>query len=359
MSGAAAVEYPDLTAKVNFLSDGEHLGEPGIQVERVETHFAWVFLTPRNAYKLRKPVRYGGLDTRSIAIRRASCDEELRLNQELAPGVYLDVLRLAASPDGQMTLGEAQPPDGASAGQTIDWVLHMRRLPTKRMFDFIIREGSLQMGDLRSLAAHLEAFYSRGPGLPISGPSYCRRLRAATRRNCEELLAAQSRDVDVLAVAEAAGLQQQWIDAHRGQLEQRAEQRLIRDCHGDLKPEHVCFGPPVSVIDRLEFDPELRVLDPIEDLGFLWLECERLGAVDPGEWLVRHFVASSGARVALSLLYFYLSNRALTRAKLAVWRLARPADTPADWPSRLRYYVERALTAMRQAVSAGDVTLPP
>lgn len=29
------------------------------RIEAVETHFAWVFLTDRHAYKLKKPVRVG------------------------------------------------------------------------------------------------------------------------------------------------------------------------------------------------------------------------------------------------------------------------------------------------------------
>ena len=88
--------------KLQFLSDGANLGEPGGPVERLETHFAWVFLTPHHAYKLRKAICYHGIDTLSLAAREATCRTELRLNQTLAPGVYLDVVPLLALPDIQI-----------------------------------------------------------------------------------------------------------------------------------------------------------------------------------------------------------------------------------------------------------------
>ena len=37
----------------------------------IETHFAWVFLTDRCAYKLKKPVQRAGLDYRTMAVRQA------------------------------------------------------------------------------------------------------------------------------------------------------------------------------------------------------------------------------------------------------------------------------------------------
>lgn len=61
---------PVFADKLRFLSDGAHLGEPDAPVECVETHFACVFLTPRHAWKLRKPVRCGGVDTRELHARR-------------------------------------------------------------------------------------------------------------------------------------------------------------------------------------------------------------------------------------------------------------------------------------------------
>jgi uncharacterized protein len=342
------IHEPDLAAKVSFLSQGEHLGEPGVEVERIETHFAWVFLTPQQVYKLRKPILHRSLDTRSLGARLARCNDELHVNRDLAPGIYLDVLRLALGPEGRMMLGGAGPAAGPSIA-IVDWILHMRRLPAARMLDRMIGDGSVRTTDIEALSAHLQAFYSRSPALTISGAAHCQRLGAAIRTNRDELLAARFLGVDAAVVTEIASLQQKWVDVNRTILTRRVEQGMIRDCHGDLKPEHVCLGPPVSVIDRLEFDAELRMLDPIEDLCFLWLECARFGAGWAGEHLVRHYMAASGAAAPASLIHFYLSNRALTRAKVAVWRLTEPGADRMRWSGRVADYLRSALTAIAQA----------
>jgi aminoglycoside phosphotransferase family enzyme len=340
----SALDEPTLADKVRFLSDGAHLGEPGVDIQCIETHFAWVFLTTRYACKLRKPVHQHGLDTLSLEARRARCLDELRLNQELAPGVYLDVLPLTLTADGSMAIGTDD-----RRGRVVDWVLRMRRLPDTRMFDRMICEGRWTTADLQALSAHLQAFYLRTPVLGYSGPAYCDRLRAEIRDNREELLAAAPWGIDAQRVSRIASLQAHWIDAHDKTLMQRADRGMIRDCHGDLKPEHVCFGPPVTVIDRLEFDANLRVLDPLEDICFLWLECARLGAPAAGEWLVRDYLAVDDGNAHLSLACYYMSQRSLTRAKVAAWRLTLPGAERQHWQGRVDDYLTRALDAIHQA----------
>jgi aminoglycoside phosphotransferase family enzyme len=54
----------------------------------------------------------------------------------------------------------------------------------------------------------------------------------------------------------------------------------IVEGHGDLRPEHICIEDPPCVIDSLDFSRDLRILDPAEELAFLWIECEQAG----GAW---------------------------------------------------------------------------
>lgn len=330
--------------KLQFLRQGVNLGEPGASVECIETHAAWVFLTAHSAYKLRKPVRYRGLDTLSVESRRARCIEELRLNQPLAPGVYREVLALCVGADGSLRLGEG--------ARVIDWLLHMRRLPSARMLDAVIRAGRLGLADIGAIVSHLRTFYAGQPGERMSGVAYCRRLAAQVRFNRDELLASAC-GLDAASVVSTAQRQLHWIHTHAALLGERAGQGWIRDGHGDLKPEHVCLGPPVRVIDRLDVEADLRLLDPVEDLCFLWLECARLGAPGAGWRLVRRFLADTGSRVPASLPAFYLAHRALGRARLGAWRLAEPDAARAHWRERIDDYVARAAAAMSAASATG------
>lgn len=349
MAPDARRPQPAFTDKVRYLAVGAHLGEPGAPVECVETHFACVFLTPRHAWKLRKPVCCGGVDTRRTGARRASCEEELRLNQALAPGVYLDVSALAQERDGRLQLLPPSAVRAPAGWRVVDWLLRMRRLPAERMLDRVILAGAVTRRDLQAVGSHLDRFYAQQPAVRMPGGEYCRRLAEGIRHNLAQILAARCLEAEKREAESAARLQREWLDAHGGLLARRAEQGGIRDCHGDLKPEHVCLGPPVCIIDRLDFDAALRLLDPVEDLALLWLECERLGDPGPGEWLARRQAASGAAGLPLPLLHFYLGNRALTRARIAAWRLAEPGVDRTLWLDRLRSYTARALSATKQA----------
>jgi aminoglycoside phosphotransferase family enzyme len=350
MAPEAHFTAPGFADKARFLCDGAHLGEPGVPVERVETHFACVFLTPQHAFKLRKPVRCGGVDTRELRARRASCDEELRLNAALAPGVYLQVMPLLLGPGGRMELRPASAARPAAGWRVVDWLLKMRRLPADRMLDRVILARSVVRGDLEAVGRHLDLFYAGQPGLPVGGDEYCRRLREGIRDNRDAILAGDGAGIDRPAIERVARLQEEWLDAHRSLLGRRAELGAIRDCHGDLKPEHICLGPPVRIIDRLDFDASLRRLDPVEDMALLWLECRRLGDSGTGEWLVSRHVEASDAGLPASVLHFYVSNRALTRARIAVWRLAEAGVDLEFWRLRLCSYVECAGSAIEQAL---------
>jgi aminoglycoside phosphotransferase family enzyme len=99
-------------------------------VEVVETHMSWVFLTPEHAYKMKKPVRYDGLDFSTLATRRFYCSEELRLNRRLTTDVYLDVVALRADALGALRI--------ATAGAAVEWLVMMRRLPNDRMLDHLL-----------------------------------------------------------------------------------------------------------------------------------------------------------------------------------------------------------------------------
>ena len=56
-----------------------------------ETHASWVFVAGDRAYKVKKPLALGFLDYSTLARRHSACREEVRVNQELAPDIYLGV----------------------------------------------------------------------------------------------------------------------------------------------------------------------------------------------------------------------------------------------------------------------------
>ncbi|HYP37060.1 MAG TPA: hypothetical protein VEQ62_12050, partial [Stellaceae bacterium] len=128
-----------------------------------------------------------------------------------------------------------------------------------------------------------------------------------------------------------------------GVLLQRLEARRVVEGHGDLRPEHICLGSTPRIIDCLEFRPDLRCLDPVDELAFLAMECERLGARSIGRVLFHHYCRRTGDCPPPVLIAFYKAIGALIRARIAILHLQEmPVRDPAKWPKRAAEYLKIA-----------------
>jgi len=340
-----------LREKLAFLSRARTYPGQLRPVDVIETHFAWVFLTDLHAYKLKKPMRQDVMDYRTISGRARGCRNEDRLNRRLAPSVYLGVVPLGRDRDGSLVLG--------GGARTVDWLVKMRRLPAARMLDRSIAARSLKAADLRNLEVLFSRFYRTAGRKPMGRAAYISHFRSRVFENLREL---QAPDLlmNVKRVEEVADAQLQFI-AGNGRLLGSRGARLV-EAHGDLRPEHVFLGSQSldpCVIDCLEFDPRLRRLDPAEELAFLTLECRRLGAFGFARDLGRGLCSALEDPVPDELLFFYMSHRAVTRAKITAWHLRDPhlPRRVRHWKTRAESYLTDALHFVRLALVQGNRTI--
>lgn len=337
-----STQAASLEAKLGLLGRPDAYPEPTVRVEAVETHMSWVFLTDTHAYKLKKPVRYDYLDFSTPEARRLDCEEELRLNRRLAPDCYLGVVPLVLDAAGRLSL------DGA--GETVDWLVRMRRLPADRMLDRLLRTGAVEQPEITRLARRLARFYAALPAEPLAPEAYRQTLAGRIEDNLRELASPEfglPREVPV----ELARAQWHFLQQHAALFDQRVQAGRVVEGHGDLRPEHVCLLAEPVVIDCLEFNREFRVLDTADELGYLAMECERLQAPHVARWLLDAYGEASGDTPPAALLHFYQSCRATLRAKLALWHLRDDGrHPPGKWLATAREYLE---LAQRHADSAG------
>lgn len=325
-----------LAEKVAFLSRPNSYPEGATRaVEVRETRMSWVFLTDRLVYKMKKPVASRHLDFRSLALRRAYCEEEVRLNARLAPGIYLGTVALLRGRDGRLRLG-----DGEGAGEVVEWLVRMRRLPAEWLLDAAIRRGAVEPARIEAVAELLAAFYAAAPPVALGQAEYLGRFLEDQATNREVLrtpaFGLSREEVErVLAPVDAV------LRDEPALLLARLEARRIVEGHGDLRPEHVFLGDPVAVIDRLEFSRRLRLLDPYEELAFLGMECAAAGAAWIGPTLIARCAARLGEPAPdRRLLAFYTAFRAALRARQAAGHLLDPRPRePAKWLPQARRYL--------------------
>ncbi len=333
---------PDLV--VRFLSrPATHLGHTG-HVHRVdvrETHMSWVFLAGDSVLKLKKAVQRDVLDFSTLARREAACRAELSLNQALAPGVYRGLMRLQRGAQGLSLVAEA---DADPQAATVDWLVHMRRLPDACMLDHMIAARRVRTAHIDALAEVLCAFYRRARLVVLDADAYVARLLQEQALDAAVLLDPAWR---LPGAGQTLERFLRAVHRHADVLGARAAGGHVVEGHGDLRPEHVGLLAPPVVIDRLEFNPRLREVDPFDELGFLGLECARLGAPWIGPRLVEACGAALGDRPSPAVLSLHVAARALLRARLALAHLKDPQPrTPERWRPLAQHYLGRASTTL-------------
>lgn len=312
--------------------------------ECIETHASYVFLTRDRAWKLKKPVQLLHIDQRTLAVRAHLCREEVRLNRELAGAGYCGVVPLVERAGGGLALG--------GEGRVVDWLVEMVRLPAALMLDHRLKAGPPpRLSEIVSLGDLLVSFYRKQQRTADMGHRFYHRLVRDSRTNAAHLremrlhLRSPLR-ADVLDFALPA------LESCRVEIIARACQGLLGEGHGDLRAEHVCLDDPLVVFDRIEFDHDIRLVDPFFEFNGLGIECAFAGAA----WIRAILLLRLSQTIpppSRSLLTTYGVVACLTRARLAIDHL-RDADvrTPAKWPARARLY-HGAAAALIENLGAG------
>ncbi|MGD2167780.1 MAG: hypothetical protein PVF63_06700, partial [Gammaproteobacteria bacterium] len=325
---------PDLATKVAYLRRPDAYPDAPDSIEAIETHFAWVFLSRKFVYKLKKPVRIAYLDLLSAETRRANCELEIALNRRLAADTYIGVVALGR----HGSLLQLESPD-----DPVDWLVKMYRLPRERALESLLPDIDSNDLHLTGVIDKLSRFYRETSRAPWNPQEYAEALRRQCRLSADRLmlpeLAAERARVQTLADAQLA-----FVAQNSALLARRITAGRICDTHGDLRPEHIFLTQDPQIIDCLEFSAELRQLDTAEEISFLALECELRGRADIARRFRELYCSACADDVPRRLFDYYRSTRALVRAFLSAWHLSETPDKQAfrHWLDQTHWYIRAA-----------------
>ncbi len=304
--------------------------EPGLypdrpaEVELRETHISWVFLAGGRAYKVKKPLVLPFLDYGTVERRRQMCHEEVRLNRRLAPSIYLGVLGIAERGNRLEIVDEDDP-------AAIEFAVEMRRVDERHSLAEIVGRDELDAERLDEVGSLLARFHADAD-VVAPDERVVDTLASTLEENAETLHDVGADVVDMRRVDAAERFATAFLAHHRDELSERARSGLARDCHGDLRAEHVILpeSDPIYIYDCVEFNPSLRRIDVSADLAFLMMDLVALGAESAADRLVAAYRGAGGDPGDDRLLAFFAAYRAWVRAKVACIRAAELQTETAE-----------------------------
>ena len=303
------------------------LRQPGVLpdsaggVSLIETHISWVLLAGEHAWKLKKPLDLGFLDFSTVERRREACEAELRLNRRTVPELYEAVVPVWQTEEG-VRVGD-QRVDAAAPGATpLDYLVRMRRFDQSALFEARLAAGQLEPALFDRLARHVAAFHEGAAvAQPGDGFGDAVAVMAPVRQNFAQI---RERVSDAALLSELARIEA-WAEARFAALAPVFDARLaagrVRECHGDLHLGNliVLDGEP-RLFDAIEFSAALRWTDVVADIAFLVMDLQARGRMDLASRFLKAWLERSGDYAGLQLLPWYLSYRAMVRAKIAAIR---------------------------------------
>ena len=292
-------------------------------IKLIQTHVSYVFLTGDYAYKVKKPVNFGFLDFSTLAKREHFCREELRMNQTLAPDIYLEVLPITTAADKFSLEGK---------GEASEYTLKMQQFPQENLLSEMFASGKLteaHMAELGTLVAQFHAQTSTNEYILSFGDIPA--IKAAFTENYQQT----EKYIGTVQTQQQYQETQQFTDnffATRAELfKSRQQQHKIRECHGDLHLRNICLWQDrIQLFDRIEFNEPFRFVDVMYDVAFAVMDLDARGRKDLGNIFLNTYLEHTGDWEGVQVLALYLSRQAYVRAKVTSFLLDDPAIAPAD-----------------------------
>jgi hypothetical protein len=288
-------------------------------IELMQTHISFVFLTGKYVYKVKKPVDFEFLDFTTLEKRKFYCDEELRLNRRLCGDMYLEVVPINKSDEGIRIKGK---------GETIEYAVKMRQLPQEAMMSELLRKGEVGEKEVEEIARILADFHSKaetGEGVDEYGS--LEQIRANWVQNFDQTRHLRGGLVDTIVFDFIEANVMKFMEAKKELFEERIKEGKIRECHGDVHSGNIFITPEIYIFDAIEFNKAFSCSDVAAEVAFLAMDLEFHRRADLSSHFVNRYIEYSGDERLRALLPFYKCYRAYVRAKVAGFKLADPNVT--------------------------------
>lgn len=324
---------------IETLSKAEAYPHPVTQIQVIETHISWLFLTGDYAYKVKKPVDFGFLDFTTLEKRRFCCEEELRLNQRLAPDIYDAVVPILGTVE-QPQMGEADSDSGAA----FEYAVRMRQFDPEQRLDLLLQAKRFEPLWIDMLAEQIADFHDRIPRVAPDSPW-------GEPETIWDVVSDNFLHIGDIIDNPDDWQQLQHLSNHTAQsfreltdvIKSRKRDGQVRECHGDLHLGNITlFKDELRLFDCIEFNLQFRWIDTICDLAFLLMDLE---ANEQFRWANRclnRYLELGGDYEGVQLLNFYKSYRAMVRAKVSVIGEQKDFDGFRRYIGLTRHYAQQA-----------------
>jgi uncharacterized protein len=304
-------------------------------IQLLQTHISYILLTGEFAYKVKKAINFGFLDFTTLENRHHFCKEELRLNRRLSPELYLAVLPIVRDANHYRL-----ETSDIEVTKVVDYTVQMRQFPQDALLSHLFERDKLTPAMMQELGISIAQFHAQAEiNTDMQGYGCMAAVQKVATSNyaiSAEFIEGGSKNDRAFTQTQAQynetqQFTNQFFSQHSDWFVQRQVEGKIRDCHGDLHLNNICYYPDkIRIFDCIEFNPAFRITDVIYDAAFLVMDLEFQGRVDLANLFLNTYLEQTGDYWGAALLPLYLSMRAYIRGNVNSLALKDPAISDTD-----------------------------
>ncbi len=283
-------------------------------IQLLQTHVSLVFLTGDYAYKVKKAVNFGFLDFSTLEKRKHFCEQELTMNQPIAPEIYLEVIPISKSGDNYLL---------NDTTNIIEYAVKMQQFPQDTLLSEMFTKGKLTENHIKELGKLVADFHSQTKTNDyILSFGTVEKIRQSIDENYQQTM----KYIGVAQTQEQYEETKQFTDnffsTKESLCQERIDQQKIRECHGDLHLRNICYWHnKIQLFDRIEFNEPFRFVDVMYDVAFAVMDLEARESKDFANVFLNSYVEVTGDWYGLQMLPLYLSRQSYVRAKVTSFLL--------------------------------------
>lgn len=314
-----------------FLCPNSYPHSPN-ELKHIQTHASDVFVASPYVYKIKKPVDFGFLDYSTLEKRKYFCEKELELNKRLCCSAYIGIEEISLK-DGRLKLG--------SGDETIEYSVVMNLLPEKYFLHNLLKEGMVSQADITRIAETLSGYYkSQIPSEIISNYGQPENIKSIIDDN----ISTSNQFLDETITINSYNTLKIYNDTifknKSGIFIKRMQDGWIRDCHGDLRLEHINLSnSDICIYDCIEFNEKFRCIDIASDVAFLSMDLDYNGYYQFSNFFIGEISGMVRDASINNVLDFYKCYRAIVRGKVESLKSIEP-EVPEEERARARKNAE-------------------
>ncbi|HSW57552.1 MAG TPA: AAA family ATPase [Dehalococcoidales bacterium] len=306
----------ELPEVVQALLNPQIYPDKATRVDLIQSQMSFIFLTGKYAYKVKKGVNLGYLDYSTLDKRHYFCKQEVELNRRLSPEAYLGVIPITQN-KGEFTL--------SGKGQPVEYAVKMLQLPHESMLNVLLERGRATSEMLEKVAAKMAAFHARAATRPdISKFGRMEAVKVNTDENFSQTDKYFGATITAAQFHRIKDYTNQFLHRNEALFNHRADEGRVRDCHGDLHSQHICFNESLSIYDCIEFNDRFRYCDVASEIAFLAMDLDHFGRADLARSFVEDYIRLSGDKQIEEILKFFKTYRAYVRGKVSSFKYVDP-----------------------------------